>query len=75
MIDASSIYFSGSTDSYLSIPANSSLDFGTGTFTIEWYQYMESDNDFPRIFDNGNIMVSMEQSDPGEPRQFYFWIN
>ncbi len=75
MIDASSIYFSGTTDSYLSIPADTSLDFGTGTFTIEWYQYMESGQNWPRIFDNGSIMVSIEQSDPGEPRQFYFWIN
>jgi hypothetical protein len=73
MIDASSIYFSGTTSSYLSIPANSSLNFGTGTFTIEWYQYMESGQSWPRIFDNGNITVSIEGN--SSSRQFYFWIN
>lgn len=73
MIDASSIYFSGSTSSYLSIPSNSSLNLGTGTFTIEWYQYLESGNSFPRIFDNGNIMVSIEGN--SSSRTFYVWIN
>jgi Concanavalin A-like lectin/glucanases superfamily/Hint domain len=73
MIDASSIYFSGSTSSYLSIPANSSLNFGTGTFTIEWYQYMESGQSWPRIFDNGSIMVSIEGN--SSSRTFYVWIN
>ena len=68
-ITAPSIYFNGNTNSYLSIPANSSLNFGTGTFTIEWYQYMESGTSWPRIFDNENIMVSIESG------QFYFWIN
>jgi len=33
--------FDGST-SYLTVSANSDFEFGTGDFTIEWYQYWES---------------------------------
>ena len=31
-------YFDGSGD-YLTVPASTALDFGTGDFTVEWWQY------------------------------------
>jgi hypothetical protein len=38
------------TSSYLSVPADNSWNFGTGDFTIEWFQYQTDTNAFPRIF-------------------------
>ena len=42
----SSLYFIGDATSYLKIPATSEFDFGTGDFTIEWYQYETDSNPF-----------------------------
>jgi hypothetical protein len=35
----SSLNFAGTTTSYLRIPNNNNIFFGTSDFTIEWYQY------------------------------------
>jgi len=51
---ASSLRFLGNSTSYLSIPNTDAFDFGTGDFTIEWYQYQTDSNSFPRIFQVGN---------------------
>jgi hypothetical protein len=61
----SSLSFLGNTTSYLNIPNADGFDFGTGDFTIEWYQYQTDSNPFPRIFQVGNhpaatIGVSIE---------------
>jgi hypothetical protein len=61
----SSLHFLGTATSYLSIPNTNEFDFGTGDFTIEWYQYQTDSNPFPRIFQVGNyptisIGVSIE---------------
>jgi hypothetical protein len=52
------------------------LNFGTGDFTIEWYQYQTDENSFPRIFemgyfddDNISIGVSIEGG------TFFYWTN
>jgi hypothetical protein len=42
--------FSGSSSSYVSIPGQTGLDFGTGDYTIEWFQYETDTNDYPRPF-------------------------
>ena len=41
---------SGSTSSYVSIPGQAGLDFGTGDYTIEWFQKETDANDYPRPF-------------------------
>lgn len=71
----SSLYFIGDETSYLRIPTND-FNFGTGDFTIEWYQYQIDSNPFPRIFQIGNynddsssIGVSIEGG------SFYYWTN
>lgn len=61
----SSLSFLGNTTSYLRIPNADGFDFGTGDFTIEWYQYQTDNNNYPRIFQVGNhptatIGVSIE---------------
>jgi hypothetical protein len=60
----------GSTASYISIPGKSGLDFGTGDYTIEWFQYETDANAFPRPFWYGtspNYGVSLEGG------TFYYW--
>ena len=72
-----SMSFSGLSTSNLSIPNDVDFRFGTGNFTIEWFQYLDSTaGSFPRIFSIGtysgqNIAVSLEGSSSG--RTFYFW--
>jgi hypothetical protein len=57
---------------YLSVPAGSSWVLGTGDFTIEWWQYMTTQNSNPRVFSVGtypsaSIAVSIEGG------TFYVW--
>lgn len=70
----SSLYFSGNDTSYLRIPNTPDFNFGTGDFTIEWYQYQIDSNSYPRIFQIGtypttSIGVSIEGG------AFYYWSN
>jgi hypothetical protein len=70
----SSLSFLGNATSYLRIPNTDGFDFGTGDFTIEWYQYQTDSNSYPRIFQVGNypgtsIGVSIEGGN------FYYWAN
>lgn len=67
-----SILLSGTSTSNLSIANDVDLRFGTGDFTIEWWQYQTDSNSFPRVFAMGtypstNIGVSIEGG------TFYFW--
>ena len=66
-----SVRFNG-TSQYLTVPASSNWAFGTGSFTVEWYQYMTSQTSYPRVFAVGNypstsIGVSIEGG------TFYVW--
>ncbi len=66
----SSYSLTGSTSSYISIPGQKGLDFGTGDYTIEWFQYETDANAFPRPFWYGSSPsygVSLEGG------TFYFW--
>jgi hypothetical protein len=49
----SSLSFQGNATSYLRIPNTNDFDFGTGDFTIEWYQYQTDSNSYPRVFEVG----------------------
>ena len=76
----SDLFFLGNETSYLKIPNVNGFDFGTGDFTIEWYQYQTDNNPFPRIFQVGNhptatIGVSIEPDIvDGQPvGEFYYW--
>lgn len=71
-----SIFFT-SSNSYLKINESSLNAFNLGSsddFTIEWFQYQQDINSWPRIFSVGkystaNIAVSIESG------TFYFWLN
>jgi hypothetical protein len=60
--------------------SSSSLSPGTGDFTVAWWQYMDTSNEFPRIFCLGNgdeLAVSIETGgeEEGSARTLYVWIN
>lgn len=52
-VSANSYTMNGSSN-YLGIPASADWAFGTGDFTIEWWQYMTSQTANPRVFQVGN---------------------
>lgn len=69
-----SILFTGLDDSNLLIDNDIDFRFGTGDFTIEWWQYQTDTNDFPRVWSQGDwpfatIAVSLESG------VFYLWID
>jgi hypothetical protein len=69
-----SLSFAGTISSNLVIPYSSPLDFGTGDFTVEWYQYETDTHSHARPFSRGTypsalIAVSFEDD------TFYLWPN
>lgn len=70
-----SLSFLGTTTSRITTSgsADATLQFGTGSFTIEWWQNMSTGvSSFPRVFEqSGGPMVSMEGSSAS--RTFFFW--
>ncbi len=73
IITGGSMSFAGTATSYLSVANDADFRFGTGDFTIEWFQNQTSGISFPRIFSMGSfpsasIGVSIEAN------TFYFWI-
>lgn len=71
----SSLSFLGNATSYLRIPNTNEFDFGTGDFTIEWYQYQTDTNSFPRIFQVGNYRGGISIGVSIEGGVFYYWAN
>lgn len=73
-----SMSFAGTSTSFLSITNDADFRFGTGDFTIEWFQNMSSGQSFPRIFSMGSYSTSAScavsiESGTGSGI-FYFWI-
>ena len=60
---------------YLTISNSPDFSMGTGDFTIEWYQYLQSPNSFPRIFSLGSYSDSITIAVSIEGGLFYLWIN
>ena len=74
----SSLSFAGTTTSNLVIPYSTDLDFGTGDFTIEWYQYQINNKPNARVFSRGAKVVTPPTSNPLigvsiEFSNFYVW--
>lgn len=66
-----SLNFDGTVTSYLSVPS-ASLSFGTNDFTIEWWQYENDQNNFPRVFSIGshpNAAIAFDREYSG----IYYW--
>jgi hypothetical protein len=69
-----SFVLAGNAISYIDFNPNSGLDFGTGPFTIEWWQYQTDNNSWPRVFARGTygattLGLSIEGGNA------YFWDN
>lgn len=71
----SDLSFLGNATSYLTVPSSTDLDFGTGDFTIEWYQYQTDSNPFPRIFQIGSYATVITIGVSIESGTFYYWRN
>ena len=71
----SSLSFLGNTTSYLRIPNTDAFNFGTGDFTVEWYQYQTDTNLYPRIFQVGKYQVALSIGVSIEGGRFYYWTN
>ena len=70
-----SLSFTGNSTSYLRIPNTSDLNFGTGDFTIEWYQYQTDLNPYPRIFQIGSYDEGTSIGVSIEGGTFFYWVN
>lgn len=70
-----SLSFIGNYTSYLRIPNVADLNFGTGDFTIEWFQYQTDSNSFPRIFQIGSYVDGTTIGVSIESGTFYYWTN
>ena len=72
-----SLLFAGTSISHLAVANDADLRMGTGDFTIEWWQYLQTGGQsFPRVFSIGSyssqsIAVSLEGTDSS--KTFYFW--
>lgn len=60
----------GTASSYISIPGQTGLDFGTGDYTIEWFQYETDTNNFPRAFWYGSTPTYGVSLEGGT---LYYW--
>lgn len=66
-----SIFFSGNSNSNLSVANDVDFRMGSGDFTIEWFQNQNDNNPYPRVFSIGNFPASLGVSIEGGT--FYFW--
>ena len=74
-----SILFSGSSTSGLTIPNDPDFRFGTGDFTVEWFQYQTAgDAAAQRIFSIGSYAtqsIAVSQEGSLTSRTFYVWVS
>lgn len=69
-----SYYLNGASNSFISLPGQSSWAMGSGDFTIEWFQYQTDTSPYARVFaigvyPNVSIGVSIEGG------TFYGWCS
>jgi len=69
---SSSMLFNGTTG-YVDIPNGGIFQFGTGDFTIEWWQYQTGSNPYPRVFSIGTYPTAFGVS--VEFGSIYYWTN
>jgi len=70
-----SLLFPANPYGYLTIPNNSDFSFGSGDFTVEWFQYLTNPNSFPRVFSLGSVSSAVTMGVSIESGLFYLWIN
>ena len=70
-----SFLLSGNALSSAQYNANAAFDFGTGPFTIEWWQYQTDSNSWPRVFARGSYAGGSTLGLSIEGGSVYFWDN
>jgi hypothetical protein len=71
-----SIFFNGTTNGNLSVANNIDFRLRTGDFTIEWFQYQQALNPFPRVFSIGSYpSQSIAESIESGNNALYAWIS
>ena len=68
-------YSFNGTDTFLNVVSDDSWDFGTGDFTIEWFQYQTDNNSFTRIFAIGSTPSTVSMQCSIESGIFYAWFS
>ena len=72
-MSSTSLEFNGTANSYISVPSGE-LSFGTGDFTIEWWQYEINMNSFPRVFSIGSYLTeNIEFAFDREGNSLIYW--
>lgn len=66
--------FDGLGTSTITSAGSADWAFGTGDFTIEWFQYETDNNSFPRIFHRGLAYPAQEMGVSIEGGTFYGWF-
>lgn len=66
--------FDGSGTSTITSAGSADWAFGTGDFTIEWFQYETDNNSFPRVFHRGLAYPAQEIGVSIEGGTFYGWF-
>lgn len=66
--------FDGAGTSTIVSAGSADWAFGTGDFTVEWFQYQTDSNSFPRIFHRGAAYPSQEMGVSIEGGTFYGWF-
>ena len=71
-----SIFFNGTTNGNLSVANDIDFRLRTGDFTIEWFQYQQALNLYPRVFSIGSYpSQSIAQSIESGNNALYAWIS
>jgi Concanavalin A-like lectin/glucanases superfamily len=79
-----SAYYSDTSLSYKAIPFDEDFRLGTGDFTIEWWQSMQTVANYPRVFSLGHfgdgpgsltVSIALSFEINGTNRDIYYWRN
>lgn len=69
-----SYFFDGAGTSTITSAGSADWAFGSGDFTVEWFQYQTDSNAFPRIFHRGAAYPNQEMGVSIEGGTFYGWF-
>ena len=67
-----SMLFAATSTSNLTVPNSADFQFGTGNFTVEWWQYQTDTQNWPRVFEarqSGSVVLGVSL----ESQTFYWW--
>lgn len=73
-VSGNSYSFDGAGTSTIVSAGSADWAFGSGDFTVEWFQYQTDSNSFPRIFHRGAAYPNQEMGVSIEGGTFYGWF-